>query len=339
MKKQISAAFMLISLIVIIIVYSQKAKAGAAAGWGLCENVIIPSLLPVLILTGMIMSSDCSILLEKTVGRVVGRLFRITPAAAVAVILGLISGYPAGAVLTDKLYQNGRIDKDTAVRIMKYNFSGGLAFIIMVVGRVCYGSGKIGALLYLCNLFSSVIMGVVLGLGHKEFCTGLSYESRVPLSDAMTQSVHSAVKSILSMCAYIILFSAVSGIFILPDFINPLIEITNGICGASRRIPIDYCAFFLAFGGFCIHFQLIGIISNFGMKYYEFLISRLAGALLSFFTARFMIIAFPQYTDVFSAGALPVSFEFAQVNTGLSIIMVLGCAVLVMDIENRKLIK
>lgn len=339
MKKQIPATFSLLALIVMIIMYSQKAKAGAAEGWGLCENVIIPSLLPVLILTGMIMSSNCCTLLENTVGRVVGRLFNVSPAAAVAIILGLISGYPAGAVLTDKLYQNDRVDRDTAVRIMKYNFSGGVAFVIMVVGRVCYGSSGIGAMLYLCNLFSSVVMGIVLGLRHKNVCITPSYERRAPLSEAMTQSVHSAVKSILSMCAYIILFSAVSGIFTLPDFINPLIEITNGICCASRRLPIDYCAFFLSFGGFCIHFQILGIINNFSMKYYEFLISRLAGALISFFTARILILAFPQYTDVFSAGALPVSFEFTQVNTGLSVIMVLGCAVLVLDIENRKLIK
>ncbi len=339
MKKQIFATLGLLGLIVLIILNSQKAKAGASAGWGLCENVIIPSLLPVLILTSIIISSNCSTLLEKTVGRLIGRLLGVSPAAAVAIILGLISGYPAGAVLTDKLYQNGRIDKDTACRIMKYNFSGGVAFTIMVVGRVCYGSGGIGALLYISNIISSVIIGIALGVKSKKDYEWTDDTDRLSLSDAMTESVNSSVKSILLMCAYIILFSAFNGIISLPDYINPLLEITNGICGASHRLPLEYCAFFLAFGGFCIHFQLIGIINNFGMKYYEFLISRLAGALISFFTVRLITLAFPQYTDVFSAGAMPVSMQFTQVNTGLSIIMVLGCAVLVLDIENRKLIK
>lgn len=339
MKKQIPLALGLLGLIVVIIINSQKAKAGAQAGWWLCENVIIPSLLPILILTSIIISSNCSAVLEKTIGRIIGRLFNVSPAAAVAILLGLISGYPAGAVLTDKLYNDGRLDKATACRIMKYNFSGGIAFTIMVVGGVCYGNSGIGALLYLCNIISSVIMGALLGVSSKKNCAESGHSVRLSLTDAMTESVSSSIKSILSMCAYIILFSAFNGIFALPDYINPLIEITNGICGASHRLPLDYCAFFLAFGGFCIHFQLIGIISDFGMKYFEFLISRLAGALISFFTARLFTLAFPQYTDVFSAGAMPVSMELTQVNAGLSVIMVLGCAVLVLDIENRKLIK
>lgn len=336
MKKQVLLTLILSGLVALITMFSSDAKEGAKLGWSLCENVIIPSLLPILILTNIIISSDCSKVFEIVFGKVIGKIFSVPSSCAVAIIFGLIGGYPAGAVLTQQLYNRGSIDSKTAGRVMEFNFSGGIGFIIMVVGKACYGNGKIGALLLLSNILASLIVGIVTGLFEKRDITNQTKNNSLPFMEAMTKSVETSTKSILNMCAYIILFSSVNGIISLPGYINPMLEITNGICTAEN-MPLDYCAFFLAFGGFCVHFQLIGIINDFGMKYVRFLLYRFANAVLSFGIMRALCLCFPETVSVFSNATTPMTLQFAQVNTGLSIIMVLGCAVLILDIEGRKL--
>lgn len=336
MKKQALTAILLSGLIALIIVFSQDAKEGAQLGWTLSETVIIPSLLPILILTNIIITSHCSKVFEFVFGKVLGKVFSVPPDSAVAILFGLIGGYPAGAVLTRQLYNQGSIDSKTASRIMGFNFCGGVGFIIMVVGKVCYGSGKIGALLFLCNVLSSVIIGIITGLSDKNTAPLPKKNNSLPFTEAMTRSVESSTKSIINMCAYIIVFSAINGIIRLPDWVNPILEITNGIC-TGGSIPPHYCAFFLSFGGLCVHFQLIGIISEFGMKYSHFLLYRFAGAVLSFGLMRLYSCLFPGITSVFSNGTSAMTAQFAQVNTGLSVVLILGCAVLILDIEGKKL--
>lgn len=336
MKKSIAETICITAVIAVLIVMNKAAKMGAAEGISMCENIIIPSLLPVLILTGIIQNSQCSIVFEKLFGAVFEKVFHLPRCCCTAVILGLIGGFPCGGVLTQNLYVRGYIDEKTAQRVMCFNFCGGLAFIVTAVGSVNYGSTKTGLILYCVNVISSLTAGVITALFCREKIINIeaSYK-HLPLSDALVKSTENCIYSLLVMSAYIVLFSAVCSVFSIPEYIYPLIEITKGIC-SPVSIPLDYCAFFLAFGGFCIHFQLMGILRSFKMNYFKFFIYRIFCGVLSFFLMRGYACIFPESISVFSNVSHTI-VEPYQVNTGLSVVMVIGCAVIIFDIENRKL--
>lgn len=336
MKKSIAETICITAVIAVLIVMNKAAKMGAAEGISMCENIVIPSLLPVLILTGIIQNSQCSIVFEKLFGAVFEKVFHLPRCCCTAVILGLIGGFPCGGVLTQNLYVRGYIDEKTAQRVMCFNFCGGLAFIVTAVGSVNYGSTKTGLILYCVNVISSLTAGVITALFCREKIINIeaSYK-HLPLSDALVKSTENCIHSLLVMSAYIVLFSAVCSVFSIPEYIYPLIEITKGIC-SPVSIPLDYCAFFLAFGGFCIHFQLMGILRSFKMNYFKFFIYRIFCGVLSFFLMRGYACIFPESISVFSNVSHTI-VEPYQVNTGLSVVMVIGCAVIIFDIENRKL--
>ncbi len=336
MKKSIAETICITAVIAVLIVMNKAAKMGAAEGISMCENIVIPSLLPVLILTGIIQNSQCSIVFEKLFGAVFEKVFHLPRCCCTAVILGLIGGFPCGGVLTQNLYVRGYIDEKTAQRVMCFNFCGGLAFIVTAVGSVNYGSTKTGLILYCVNVISSLTAGVITALFCREKIINIeaSYK-HLPLSDALVKSTENCIHSLLVMSAYIVLFSAVCSVFSIPEYIYPLIEITKGIC-SPVSIPLDYCAFFLAFGGLCIHFQLMGILRSFKMNYFKFFIYRMFCGVLSFFLMRGYACIFPESISVFSNVSHTI-VEPYQVNTGLSVVMVIGCAVIIFDIENRKL--
>lgn len=335
--KDCTLSFILCSAIVILIVFSQQAKAGARDGIALCENIIIPSLLPILIISNLIIKSRCAAVIEFIFAPIFEKLFRLPGCCASPVILGLVGGYPTGAVLTKQLYLSDRIDEKTANRLMHFNFCGGAAFIICVVGSICYSSIKTGVVLYISNLLSSVIICLFDAFFERErVLNNRTKRQYLSMNDALVEAVNTTVNSLLVMCAYIILFSAVTSIIPLPEYMYALFEITNGICSSKTPLPLEYCSLFTAFGGFCIHFQLLGMLREMKINYFSFFLYRVAGAILSFGITKLFVRCFEQTAAVFS-NITQAAPKLSTVNTGLSLLMVIGCAVIILEIENKKI--
>ena len=120
MKKALEAAQSvgIFALIICFIVFSVRAKAQALEGMKLCLNVIVPTLLPILILTNTIIKSSSRVFLE-TVFSPLARLLRLPKCACCALILGLIGGYPTGAILTNELFNLHLIDSQMAKRVLR----------------------------------------------------------------------------------------------------------------------------------------------------------------------------------------------------------------------------
>ena len=334
-KKDYIELFILSAITILFIVFSFDAKNGAKNGLTLAEGVIVPSLLPLLIIFNLVLKTGAGSIIEKIFSPITEKIFRLPKSTSSAIIFGLIGGYPTGAILTDNLYNNGDIDKETAKRLLRFNVNGGVAFIITAVGTVVLKSEKAGIILFVSTTISSLIIAFLSSFRYEKIkCSDTSYNS-MPIGEALNESVEISIKSVLNISAYVIMFSAVNEIAKLPSFIMPFIEITNGIVNNHKSFSIPEIAFLLAFAGFCIHFQLLTIIKKVKMKYYDFLFWRIAHSVLSYFVCKVILYFFPIQLAVFSNVTEIVS-EVSYINPTLSILMILGCAVIIFDIEGKK---
>lgn len=321
-------------LIILFVIFSTKAKMQTIGGMKMCVNIIIPSLLPILILTNTAIKSEASTFFEFILTPV-ARLLKLPPTAVCAVFFGLIGGYPTGAILTKQLLEHGEIDDYTARRLLRFNFCGGIAFIITAVGTVRLNSTKTGVVIYIINLLSSIIICLIESLFEKKQPHKKQKTTKQSFSSALVNSVEVSTKSIAIMCGYITFFSALSGLFTIPKPILPLIEITNGVFSAKQIISLPYLCFFLCFGGLCIHFQLFGIIKKADMHYFDFFIHRLAGGIISYFLGKCYIQIFEPNREVFSniSQITPIASE---INSSLSLMLLASCVIIVVDLHNKK---
>lgn len=315
-------------------VFSPQAKSGAYDGLLLAEGTIIPSLTPLLIIFLIVMKTGAKDALAKLFGSFCRRVFNLPSVCLPAILLGLIGGYPTGALLTKELFDNEEIDNNQAKRMMCFNFCGGCGFIITAVGVCTLGSKRAGFVLFFSNVIASLIIGFALSFTQKRIKAEFySYTCASNPGDILSKAVGSAVNSVLNITAFIILFSAIRNIFKVPDILLPLIEITSGIC-AKGRYSLALTSAFLSFGGLCIHFQIFDILKQFKMKYFDFLLFRLLSAGLSYLVTQVLLVLFPVDLSVFSNGSTPV--ELSSVNIGLSVLMILGCFVSILDISSRR---
>lgn len=338
MKKALEAAQSvgIFALIICFIVFSVRAKAQALEGMKLCLNVIVPTLLPILILTNTVIKSSSRLFLE-TVFSPLARLLRLPKCACCALILGLIGGYPTGAILTNELFNLHLIDNQTAKRLLRCSFCGGVAFIITAVGTIHLNSTKTGIIIYTINVLSSIIICVADGIIHpntnkstQEYSIGSQ-----SFCNALINSIECSTKSVAVMCGCIVFFSAICGLVSIPPFAMPLIEITNGIFKFNGSISLPYLCFFLSFGGLCIHLQILNVIKSTGIGYIDFFVHRVVGGLISYFLGKGYILLFNPNTEVFS-NISQITPRLNQINGSLSIILLASCIVIVVDLNNKK---
>ena len=337
MKKVSENIKCIIMLFVVFAVISNSAvaKAGAIKGIKLSLDVIIPSLLSVLILTGTLSESNMKNIINKIFSPVSKYIFHLNYECASPIFFGLIGGYPAGAVLTNNAYNNGLITKEEAQKIMYFNVCPGVAFTINAVGSLYNDNGKTGIVLYLICVLSSVITGIIMGVFHKSQSNQNQDISYTRLGEAFAKSVIQTKDNLLVMSCYIIFFSTLANLLSIPDMLSPFIEITNGIFSSNKTIPFEYICFFLQFAGFCIHFQIMGIIKSFDMKYHKFLLGRVISALLCYFPGKILTESLAGNEEVFSniSYTIPKESEFGK---GLGMLLLFGCVLIICDIKNKK---
>lgn len=318
----------------IMIIFSADTKQGAYDGFTLAQNTIIPSLTPLLIIFLIIMKTAAKDVLARCFGFISHYLFNLPYITFPAIFLGLAGGYPTGALLTKELLSSGEIDEKQAKRMLRFNFCGGAGFIITAVGTSVMKNTKAGIILFLSNVLSSLLLGFILSFTEKRRNEKFySFTKRENLGDALTDATTSAVNSVLNITAYIILFSALSNIISIDSRLMPMIEITNGVCG-DNNFSLPQISAYLAFGGLCIHFQLLGTIKHIGMKLWDFFLFRIIGAVISWVLCKILLLIIPVELTVFSNTAMPV--EFSSVNIALSVLMILGCFIIILDINSKR---
>ena len=122
---------------------------------------LIPTLFPFFICSGILLYSGFCEALSVLFRPCMKPLFGVSPAGASAFVLGIISGYPLGAVTAGQLYENGYITKTEAERLTAFCNNSGPLFILGSVGAAVYGNIRLGIMLYVFHILAALTLSLI----------------------------------------------------------------------------------------------------------------------------------------------------------------------------------
>lgn len=276
----------------------------------LCSGTVIPSLFPFMVISELIVSSGIGIRISRFFRRPMRALFGVSEAGAAAFLLGTVCGFPIGAVTAASMQDKGIISKDELEHFLIFCNNPGSAFVISAVGASLFGNEKLGLLLYFSVILSSVAVGAVGRLFfRKNKKSGVAVTLSVPSRDMtsrITDAIRSSATSMLTVCAYVLFFSALVGCigallerFSLPDWVRALIfgffELSSGAKAASGISDptgaIVICALFLGWSGLSVHLQIMSVCSGRGISFKPYIIAKAAQGVISA-TVTFLALKF-----------------------------------------------
>ena len=268
----------------LLLAFPRKTSAYALIGVELCLNSVIPSLFPFFVLTALFQERALPLRLGSLLAPVFRRCFRLSGAGGSVFLLGLVSGYPVGAAAASALYRSGGCGKEEAQRLLIIANNCGPAFLLGVLGGRVFGrTGPAFLLLAIhaaVTLWLAALLGAMPGPPPGE---QKADAAPAPLSAAFSTAVLRAGSSVLTVCAYVILFSV--PVRFLPEIplLRGLAELTAGLSAMEGFSPKNaaVAAFLLGWGGLSVCAQVLRHAREAGLSAGPYLAGRLLHGLVS----------------------------------------------------------
>lgn len=335
------AMFVCITYMASIMVASPSACIAAAErALGICANIVIPSLFPFIFCGNMFIALGAARIMERFLSKIMRPAFGVSGAGALAFALGIISGYPVGAVCAASLYQSGECTKSEAEKLLAFCNNSGPMFIIGAIGMQMFKSYRIGILMYIVHILSAIICGIIF----KNYNNSEKINALPPARDEnkiktaapdIGAAVVKSVNTILTICGFIIVFAVLTAK--IPDFkwrgyIYSLLEITGGLnelISTSNNINIlPIVAFVTAFSGLSVMAQVYAITEPAGLSIKPYLAGKITQGIIAFVLMLVGIRLIPLSDDVFSQVDLSSAFVYTPRQLfALAIMSIAFCAV------------
>ncbi len=227
-------------------VFSDVAAHSALDGMKLCGGVLVPTLFPMMVLTGIAIRSGVFNALGRIGNKIFTPLFGIDGKYIISFFIGILGSAPTGAMAVKSLASENESDNEKSGALLLSSVVS-FGFIYSVVGIGFLGSGRRGIALFGFQIISIMLTAAFLRPKKTGSVTikreTLKAES---ISTAVASSIRDAATNMLSVCGSVIFFSALSGILVsLPIreniklFICPFLELASGLQYISGRFPPD----------------------------------------------------------------------------------------------------
>ncbi len=308
-----------------LILFSSTNLSAAQNGLKLWANSVLPTLFPFFIATELLCRTNFVQILGKFLNKFMKPVFNVPGESAIAIIMGIISGYPVGAKVVCNLYDNKICSKSEAERLLAFTNNSGPIFILGSVGVSLLGNVELGKILLISHILSSFIVGFIFRFWKRDQVdlTFRNYKSeskeliRVSnLGEILGDAIKKSISTILLIGGFVVLFSVVVSIlssleiltnlaYFLAKFGIPydlslsiltgIIELTNGIQVASTAylaFPVPClltCSFLLGFGGLSVLLQVFSIIAKSKLSIKSYFYGKTLQGILAVFLTLLLI--------------------------------------------------
>lgn len=303
--------FSLISIFFFMLVKPNETFSGANEGLLLWFQIVLPTLLPFIIITNLLVRTNTMFYFSKCLSPILSPLFSISPNGTFAMMTGFLCGYPMGAKVTADLVKSGKISKNEGAYLLSFCNNTSPMFIMnyVVLKNLKHKELLFPSLIIL--LLSPILCSFLFRI---YYLRNEKLHSHSSLSSPhlyfhfqiWDNAIMNGFELITKVGGYIILFSVfITLLQELPcsaplwkTFILPSLEVTNGIpmlLASGLSFPFTFICIMslVSFGGFCSIAQTKCMLEDTGLSIISYIIEKLittmVTSLLSFFYIYFIL--------------------------------------------------
>jgi len=298
---------MIPALLLYMLLFPKKVLADSLAGLDLWFHTVLPSLLPFMILSNVLIGANVVSQLMRPFSGFFRHVLGLSPEGGYAWLLGLFCGFPMGARLTGDMYRQHKISREEAGYLLTFANQSSPMFLSTYV--VLHGLGDSTMTLPVFVIFyaSAFLTSLVFRIRSRRFGLPPSKPKKeVPeqtsYGNLLDTSIMNGFEIITRLGGYIILFSILAGIVLqLPaplhtaaPFLSGLTEITTGIhtiSGTTLPLQVKFTAIVCctAFGGFSTVAQTSCMLNGTGLSIFTYLKGKLVNAAVAGLLCLFVV--------------------------------------------------
>ena len=284
--------------ILLLLFYAEGGIKAAQQGLLLCGRTVIPALFPFMVASELLVGCGGAALIGTILAKPMQFLLGIPGAAACPVVLGALCGFPTGARTMAALYDKGELSAAQCTRLLTFINNPSSAYMISAVGASLLGSRRMGLLLWIISLLCAFLTACATRFLMPDD-NRHAQNAPQPLqigAHVFTSAIGSAAQSMLSVCAYVVFFSAVLGAvqsacegLAIPPTLNAVLygimEMSGGIAKATQigdpTKAAVLCAALSCFSGISVMCQIITVCHGRGFGFWPYVLAKIAQSVLA----------------------------------------------------------
>lgn len=290
---------MIPALLLYMLLFPKKVLSDSLAGLNLWFHTVLPSLLPFMILSNVLIGANVVSQLMRPFSGFFRHVLGLSPEGGYAWLLGLFCGFPMGARLTGDMYRQHRISREEADYLLTFANQSSPMFLSTYVVLHGLGNSTLTLPVFVIFYASAFLTSLVFRIRSRRFGLPPSKPKKeVPeqtsYGNLLDTSIMNGFEIITRLGGYIILFSILAGIVLqLPTplrtaapFLSGLTEITTGIhtiSGATLPLQVKFTAIVCctAFGGLSTVAQTSCMLNGTGLSIFTYLKGKLVNAAIA----------------------------------------------------------
>ena len=216
----------LILMVLSLILFPKEALEAAKGGINLWLFTITPSLLPFFIGSELLLQLGVVHFLGTFLEPIMRPLFNVPGSGSFAMAIGYTSGYPVGAQVISRLWEENLCKTEEAERLMSFCNNSGPLFMLGAVAIGMFGSPQAGYMIMASNYFAAITTGLFFRFykknSHKTSPTTKKFlnatikkinytpeQNKKSLSTILSEAVVKSTNTIIMIGGYVVLFSVV----------------------------------------------------------------------------------------------------------------------------------
>ena len=341
-----------VGAVILLVKNAPNAIVYASDALNICFEMIVPSLFPFFICSGILIYSGFCEILAKAFQFCMYPLFRISPAGSSAFILGIVSGYPLGAITAGELYANSYLSKTEAERLLAFCNNSGPLFILGSVGIAIYTNIRYGIALYIAHIIAALTVGILFRFygrnRHSAPPTRMTSPDR-SVGEIFDIALQNGIRNILTVCGAVLFFSVLSRLVldILPlsgyasAIVSGLLEFVTGTVKISGlTIPVAQklvlTSIIVGFAGISVHAQVMAVIAKYHLSLAPYIVGKALHGLIAGLY-MFIYLHFNPITTVVFEPSMGRSFASASAfETVTAVAVVCLCVVCALGLYVRE---
>lgn len=279
--KKICYEISVTAILMFLFLNPSQALDASRTGLHLWFDTLLPTLLPFMILSSILIRADLVRPLVALLAPVFRKTLSLSPGGTYALLMGFLCGCPMGAKTVSDLLARGKISVQEAQYLLGFcnNISPSFIVTFLVTEQLRRPALMLPALVILYG--SPLLYGILTNPSYRRSCCRQSQEEKTETSQAkeplcfgmVDRCILDGVVTIVRIGGYIMLFAILAGVLqVLPlpgkgkALLTALAEITNGIPAILQAFPFPSSFLFLmvlvSFGGLSAIAQTDSVIQK-----------------------------------------------------------------------------
>ncbi|MGI5911973.1 MAG: sporulation integral membrane protein YlbJ [Syntrophomonadaceae bacterium] len=252
-----SRIFFLIIILMLtafMVINPKETVTAASMGCQLWASILLPALFPFFIVAELIVNLGFVNFLGVILEPVMRPVFRLPGCSSLVVAMGFTSGFPIGAILSRKLYDQKLLNADEAERLVSFTNNSSPLFILGAVGVGMFSSPILGYILAFSHYFSNILVGLIWRFRPSSATTNvityheqslwrtacqafIDHHNPRSIGALLSDAIKNSLNNILAIAGFVIIFSVITRMLAFWGIMDGIATI---ICHLFKAVSLPY---------------------------------------------------------------------------------------------------